>query len=74
MSIYFLTLGFALMIGGCRGGDVVSRSLEEVDHPLAHYQDLYVRDEEEHVQLDLKEGKMPAARSLARDIIKAHKE
>ena len=67
MSFYFLTLGFcALMVGGCRGVDVVSRSLEEVDHPLVHYQDLFVRDEEEHVQLDLKEGKIPTSLSSAR--------
>ena len=58
MSVCFISLVLLSVLAAVSRGDgVVARSLEEVDHPLAHYQDLYRRDEEEHVALDLRQGR-----------------
>lgn len=35
----------------------VPRSIEEVQYPLAHYKDLYARDEEEHKSMDVRQAK-----------------
>ena len=49
-----LPIVLVVFVGQCHCANLVTRSLEEVDHPLAHYQDLYQRDEQERV--DLREG------------------
>ena len=57
MSVCFIALVLlSVLAAESRGDGVVARSLEEVDHPLAHYQDLYRRDEEEYDALNLREG------------------
>ena len=45
-----------IVVAGSSEAAIVSRTIEDVEHPLMHYQDLFQRDEEERVRLELKEG------------------
>ena len=58
MFLCFQSLVLLMVLAAeCRGADLQARSLEEVDHPLAHYQDLFRKDEEEQA-LELRQGKI----------------
>ena len=57
LIVLILSFVASVLVDESQAGEVKARPLAEVEHPLAHYQDLYWRDEKQHVSLALREGK-----------------